>query len=90
MKREDLAKEVREPFYMGTLWRVSEDHWRRIRRGITKWAGGHGTEISSPRRARPDQLKRKSEPFYSTTRTSESLNSDVARLSLLRNILLLG
>ncbi len=45
---EDLAKEVREPFYMGTLWRVSEDHWRRIRRGITKWAGGHGTEISSP------------------------------------------
>ncbi len=35
-----LAKEVREPVYMGTLWPAYEEHGRRIRSGITKWVGG--------------------------------------------------
>jgi hypothetical protein len=31
----------------GTLWRVSDELWRRIRRGITTWVAGRSSELSS-------------------------------------------
>lgn len=45
---QNIANEVRGPVPQGTLWRVSDEQWRRIRRGITAWVGGCGIEISSP------------------------------------------
>jgi hypothetical protein len=43
---ENVANEVRGAVYQGTLWKVSERHWGRIRNGITTWVGG--AEIPSP------------------------------------------
>ena|SRR5215469_9829394 len=39
-----LANEVRGAVAQGTLWRVSDELWKRVRRGITTWIGG-ATEI---------------------------------------------
>jgi len=44
---QDIANEVRGPMAQGTIWRVSDEQWRRIRKGITAWVGGRGDEMSS-------------------------------------------
>jgi len=44
---QEIANEVRGPMTQGTIWRVSDEHWRRIRKGITAWVGGRGAEMSS-------------------------------------------
>jgi hypothetical protein len=44
---EDLAKDVRGAVAQGTLWRVSDEHWKRIRRGITAWIGGAAENSST-------------------------------------------
>ena len=45
---QDVANEVRGAMTQGTLWQVSAEHWKRIRRGITTWLGGRESKISSP------------------------------------------
>jgi hypothetical protein len=44
---QDLANEVRGVVAQGTVWRVSDELWRRIRRGITTWVAGRSSELSS-------------------------------------------
>jgi len=40
-----VADEVRGKMKQGTLWRVPDKLWERIRTGITTWVGGRGVEV---------------------------------------------
>jgi hypothetical protein len=46
---QDIANKVRGAVSQGTLWRVWDEEWSRIRTGITTWIGGGRAEIFSSR-----------------------------------------
>lgn len=45
---QEIANEVRGAVAQGTVWRVSDEQWKRIRRGFTSWVSGYGAEMSTP------------------------------------------
>ena len=52
---QDVANEVRGAVAQGTVWRVSDEQWRRIRRGITAWIAAEGPRVPPRRALHPDR-----------------------------------
>jgi len=43
-----LSGEIRAAVKQGTFWWVSEEQWKRIRRGVAHWVNGRGSEEKGP------------------------------------------